>query len=363
MAVNTSTSAVDILFVTNNSVVSVNDIGTTSQGGSGQTIDITFFEVCVMVIGVIGIVANGAVLSTLLNRKLRSRANNLLILNQVSLDLYSSVLLVITFSVQMGVQTFFQPSSSAICKLFFGEFFLFVGVHASITSLVLIMLERYVKIVYHVYHRKYYKKWMTTVAMVICWVIGFLNTFTTVLTHTVSDGNCNYTQDFFGSAQLATIYSVQLTIWHYVVPILIFILSYVHIFITVRRSSQIGHGGMAAVVPGTSNDGGSGAPHMSKTQICIVKTCMIVSLTFTTCWFLSNCVYFISVISLQVIEDNFGLSFISTFIGFFNMCVNPFIYALSLDGVKKQLISTYCHRQQELEPESVVTSRKTGSSS
>jgi len=340
MAVNTSTSAVGILLVTYNSVVSVNDIGTASQGGSGQTIDVTLYEICVVVIGVIGIVANGAVLSALLNRKLRSRANNLLIINQVSLDLYSSVLLVITFSVQMSVQTFFEPSSSAICKLFFG----YVGVHASITSLALITLERYVKIVYHIYHRKYYKNWMTTVAVVICWLSGFLNTFTTPFTLVLSDGNCNYSLDFFGSAQVATIYSVLLTIWHYVVPIIIFVLSYVHIFITVRRSSQIGHGGMAAVVPGTSNDGGSGAPHMSKTQMSIVRTCMIVSLTFTICWFLSNCVYFLSVINMEILDNNSSLSFISTFIGFFNMCVNPFIYALSLDGVKKQLLSTYCRR-------------------
>jgi len=40
-------------------------------------------------------------------------------------------------------------------------------------GLVVITLERYFKIVHAILHRKYYRKWMTTVGVAMPWISGF----------------------------------------------------------------------------------------------------------------------------------------------------------------------------------------------
>ena len=45
--------------------------------------------------------------------------------------------------------------------------------NAEKVGLVVITLERYVKVVHAVAHRKYYRNWMTTVGVVVPWIAGF----------------------------------------------------------------------------------------------------------------------------------------------------------------------------------------------
>jgi hypothetical protein len=62
--------------------------------------------------------------------------------------------------------------SLALCLLFGGGFSTSSAANASALSLFMITLERYMKIVHPVFHRNHYRRWMTYVAIVLCWILG-----------------------------------------------------------------------------------------------------------------------------------------------------------------------------------------------
>ena len=56
--------------------------------------------------------------------------------------------------------------------------------YAEKIGLVVISLERYFKIVHALVHRKYYRKWMTVVGVILPWTMGFCTFFIPVVLST-----------------------------------------------------------------------------------------------------------------------------------------------------------------------------------
>ena len=119
------------------------------------------FRGLIIVIGVVGIFANGLVLSALAaSKEIKKELFNVLFVNQMSFDLYSSVMLVITFF----MKTFPIRLSGALgywlCVLFYGETILWFGLNGSMLNLAAITVERYVKIVFWSWYKKRFRPWM-----------------------------------------------------------------------------------------------------------------------------------------------------------------------------------------------------------
>jgi len=51
-------------------------------------------------------------------------------------------------------------------------------------GLMVITLERYFKVVHAVFHRKYYRSWMTRVGVAVPWITGFCSFFIPVIVST-----------------------------------------------------------------------------------------------------------------------------------------------------------------------------------
>ena len=78
----------------------------------------------------------------------------------------------------------------AICMLFEGRAPMGVGIAADIIGLI-VTLERYFKIVHAIAHRKYYRNWMTKVAVALPWIGGVcLGLFPAFGTTRVVNGQC-----------------------------------------------------------------------------------------------------------------------------------------------------------------------------
>jgi len=149
----------------------------------------------------------------------------------------------------------------------------------------------------------------------------------------VSNGQCIYNINGLIGNRGATAHVVLLVLLCYISPILIFVFTYISILTFVRHSSKVCHV--------TAAPGGGHAQQISKSEMNVFKTCILVSVMFVVCWFLDNFVYLMSVVDQPIIDNNIYLSYIGRFLGFVNICFNPFLYALSMDGVKKQLMSMF----------------------
>jgi hypothetical protein len=120
--------------------------------------------------GVIGCLANVTVLCVLLSsKKARGETVNMFILNQTVLDMLACFLMIVITSVGLSGVTEYNL---ILCILIGGGATTSSAINASAWSLIVITVERYVKVVHPVYHRTHYRRWMTYAAMPLCWLLG-----------------------------------------------------------------------------------------------------------------------------------------------------------------------------------------------
>jgi hypothetical protein len=153
---------------------------------ASATFDIkSISRILLLFIAVLGCLANATVLYVLArSRKSLGSTVSVFILNQTFLDLLACFLLASgTVVIIMGVSKFSIP----MCILVGGGVSTMAAMNASIMSLVVITIERYVKIVHPIHHRNYFRRWMTYVGVALCWIDGLS---TCVVSDFVIGRNC-----------------------------------------------------------------------------------------------------------------------------------------------------------------------------
>ena len=294
-----------------------------------------YFQYAVLGIGVFGMAANAVVLYALIAEhaeNTKKRAINLLIINQNVLDLCSCVLVVVTYSI--GLRVYLTGALGYfLCTVFVSDGALYCTLFASVINLITLTVERYLKVVHPFWSKKNLKHWMIHAAMVFAWTGGTL--FTAIpafITTTVEDGICLSFQ-VWESPAAHKVYAVSINLFFFFIPLVIFVYCCSRIVIVMRRQMRVmaGHNVEA------------GRAQMSASQMQskrikwnIIKTMIIVSVTFTICWF-PNTVYFMIVDITAPTGSLFVGYFLTVFMAYLNISMNPFIYALKHDGVKQRL--------------------------
>jgi len=241
-------------------------------------------------IGSVGSFANGFVLLALLcARQSRRKKINVFIINQSLLDLLACLFLILTI-----VADTFQTTSTAgswiVCLLFQTNTLVAVVSYCSIAGLVVITVERYVKIVHPVVYRNRYRPWMTRAGVILPWVDG-VTTFLVPAWSTAEmvDGRCSMFR--WPTPAMFSAYTATMFLWHYVVPPTFFLFAYARIFGVIRRQNLVV--GAVEMKASTSASGSSQTtrrtttgqgqkPHRS--QVNVVRTMVIVVLCFCICY-------------------------------------------------------------------------------
>jgi len=161
---------------------------TTLQDISTYTLSL---QICLILIGTGSLICSGIVFYILMTSVSCKKTTNILIINQLVLDMLACVFLIVTRCVELGITYLSGTSGNYICYFIDSEFMILTPLNGSIANIVMITLERYVKIVHPLYHRKYFKKWMIYVAIIICWVNGILQNILAFWTSGVVDGQCH----------------------------------------------------------------------------------------------------------------------------------------------------------------------------
>ena len=199
-----------------------------------RPMNLQFFDHLSFTTGSIGSVANGFVLLALLFARQNRRKNiNVFIINQTALDLLACMFLILTI-IFRGFETTSIPGKWIVCLLFDTNTVVAVASYSSIFGLVVITVERYVKIVHPVVHRNHYRRWMTFAGVILPWVDGvccfLIPAWATVA---MVDGKClNFV---WPTPAMFSSYTLTMFVWHYVLPPAFFFFAYYSINCVIGR--------------------------------------------------------------------------------------------------------------------------------
>jgi len=313
------------------------DVMSTDQGGITETTGenglassssngaLFYFELFVVVIGVVGAAANGLVLYAMVASKQHKK--HVLIVNQNALDLYSCLLLVIVYGLKRGNMHLSGSLGYWLCMLLYGESLLFGGIFSSWVNLMIITIERYLKIVHSKWSKKKLRKWMTYMAIACTWIIGFIHELTVAFETTAVIGGACYVY-----ANLIPASRMPLAIYYffftYVIVLVIFTFCYVKILMVIHRQARV----MASHNAGESS--AAQAP-LNKIQTNVIKTMIFVCAFYAIAWLPEK--IFILLMGLDPNLTFVDGYYVTLFVGFLYICANPFIYALKFDPVRRIL--------------------------
>jgi len=200
------------------------------------------FEASVIVIGIIGGIANLLMFLILVKSKVR-KYEMAIVYNQMILDFLGCLHLVISFAIKIGDIDYSIILGRTICKVLTGETMIWNFLGSSTANLVVLTLERYVKIVHAVFHKRHFRRWMYFVAIGMTWVNVDLifNAVIAAMSSDVSNGQC-LVSSIFPAALNATAYAVYRFLMAFIVPLVVFVFCY-------SRILQVTH---KRILPGTS---------------------------------------------------------------------------------------------------------------
>jgi len=300
----------------------VQNVSEVEQSSSADEI---YLRWAVIVIGVVGTAGNALILYALVVSKQHKK--HPLIVNQNVLDLFSSFFLIVCYAVRLCDIEYVGTLGYSICVAFVSDIFVWWGLIGSVVNLAIITIDRYMKVVHHIWSKKWLHPKVINFAMAFAWFVGiFSNTVFLFETSGVQDGVC-YTWVLYDSHAGRVSSIIWYIVSFYVIIIAIFIFCYGRILITIRRQARVmaSHG---ATTPHTQQS--------NQIQTNVIKTMILVSAFYTLAWLPLNVYY-----GFTILDDNltYGDSYVyaAMFIANLYTCTNPFIYATKFEPVKQIL--------------------------
>ena len=313
------------------------------------------FQYPVIIVGIVGTLANGIVIMIFLKQSIGTKmsTSNKLILNQMTIDLISCMSLILVYGWKIVNVRLNRGWSYVSCCLIGSEPLIWSPVISSIMNLIFLTLERYWNIVHNSLYQKYYRNWITVMLISLSWIIGYgLTVPVTIATVNFSDGICS-TMNFPTQLDLS-IYSIVMFVVQYVIPVLVFVVCYGHIFVTMRASSK----NFANPEGGETNANVREMHHHR--QVKLVKTILIIIVSFFVCWAPSNIVWFVMTVYPQSFAWmwNSSLWYGSVFAGLLEACMHSFMYGARVDLVRnymREALSKIRSGAHTTDPDVVVT--------
>ena len=320
------------------------NVSTTSQGTSrsssssfsyssyyiSPTVSLVFYVITVIT-AVVGCLANACVLlAMLLGENSRASNVNVFITHQNVMDFTACAFLFVGLVLDRVDAQLSEPTAWFLCYVFGTHTVTSTAGNASICGLIVITVERYVKIVHPIAYRNHYRPWMTRAGIVIPWMYGILtNLISTLATSRVVRGRC-IKERYYANDEMRVAWGVAKFLLIYVGPLAFLIFGYWKILAKIRRQGkQIGHGQSS----GTSAGATLKEQTRRRTEMNIVKTMVLVAVGFAVCFVCMRT--YSMLIMLDAVPVIGSLFLLFSVFSYTNRCLNPFIYATQYEVVRR----------------------------
>ena len=334
-------------FLENNSVPNVmwNTSGTFALNNKSSTnltneeyednvIPTDYQNIAFGLIAMVGIVGNAVVIFVIIRSvSMREKFTNILILNQSSIDLATSLVLLLTKTLPISKTNLSGLGGDILCRFWLNEMPLWSLMVSSSYSLMAITFERYLGIVHPLLHYTSFTKRHVVLLAIAAWFPGpILMSCFWVPTYAIVNGRC-YSTASYDSPLWKHVRGVLLFFFEYLIPIAVFIICYCRMLYSLRSQVQ---------PESTANGLESSAPN-ARAKRNVLKTLLLVVVAYLVCNSFNQ---------ITFLAYNFGapLDFTSYYYSFTviamfsNSCINPFVYALQYRPYQNELRKVFCCR-------------------
>ena len=281
----------------------------------------------VLVTGVVGIISNGVVMVSMRRRKVGSPPMNALVMNQLAMDVFSSVSIVIVYTWKLSNVHLYDTWNVVMCILIGSEDFISIGTNGSFFNLTTITAQRYWKIVFMTSYTKYYHKWITYLFIVLAWVYGFLLNFPAIYTTTdFSDGRCIPFTIWPNAASGEAFGWICITALYFL-PLVIFVYCYSHILVTIRRSGQF--------FKDSETVNQTRSTKQQRNEYGLIKTMIVITVVFFVFWAPVNVVFILAESKCCGVNTSGDAWQVGMIFGTVTLVLDPFIYAVRSNAVKE----------------------------
>jgi len=290
-----------------------------------------YFQCAVVVIGFVGAALNGLILYALIASK--QHRKHVLIFNQNLLDFVSCIFLFTMHTVKLcNVSLNGGARGYWLCVIILSEALSLSPLLGSFINLAAITIERYLRIVHHVWAKKKLRNWMIYSLIPFTWIGGCaVGWGWTIPTTNVVGGVC-YTLMLWKSHTARLAFAIWYFLTFYVALTLTFIFCYGRILIVIRRQASV-----MASHSGPGEGPNAAQVQTKKMQIKISKTMILVSALYIIVWSPGYLHGFLMNVSTAVAVGDAAF-YVIVVVGYLYNWVNPFIYAANFDPVKHVLL-------------------------
>jgi len=303
--------------------------GNMATSSSPRGIDF-YFQITVLMIGVIGTAGNALVLYALVASK--QHKTQVLIVHQNALDLFTSVFMTVAYIARLCNIHLTGSVGYWLCTLIISDCLTWWGTVASAINLSSITVERYLKVVHASWSQTKLRRWMIYVAIATAWIVSFIGNIAVVFpTSYVVDGVC-YSYAIWKNRAARMTYYVWNFLSFYVINLFIFVFCYRRIVLVIRHQARVMASHAASASTATQNQ-----YKFNQIQSNVTKTMIFVSACYAILW-LPAYIYFLVLILYPHLIPFSGIYYAILLLAYLYMCINPFIYTTKLDPVREVLI-------------------------
>ncbi|KAI0242710.1 hypothetical protein LSAT2_011785, partial [Lamellibrachia satsuma] len=283
----------------------------------------------------IGIIGNAVTIVVIAQcSKMRNKFSNILILNQCSIDLATSLFMLVSKTITFSDGNLSGLGGELYCRFWLTEFLLWSLMISSSYNLMVLTLERCVRVVHPLFHHKFLSKAKILAFAAAAWWPGpILMLCFHVPTSGVIDGHCAFIHPYVNESWMKA-RGVVLFVMQYLLPITVFITCYIRMFMRLRTQVH-------QLAPSIGNEA---ACQKARARRNLLTTLFAVVVGYLVCNSFNQLTYLASSFGAPVDFSSYYYNF--TVIAMFsNCCINPFVYALRYEVYQKELRKLFCNRR------------------
>ena len=227
-----------------------------------------------LIIGVIGVLSNLFVIIVLSSSvKIRQKLVNTLIIHQSVVDMLASIALIGTTHLDGSQPHGFKSSIHANLYCFFAMALVWTLMNTSSFSLLFLNIERYISIVFPIYHHTNVTRKKVLMFLPIVWVLGILEQTLNGLGLSARKGTCELSYSSFRT-KIFVIMGIVFVVAHFFVPVLLVLFLYGHMMIRLKTSTK-----------SESDPAAAKRNHiMEKAKKNVFKTMLLITVCYAICY-------------------------------------------------------------------------------